>query len=85
MRCISQPRKRSFALCSLERTCSSKLPLIVPGAASFAVVSEYPEDVELGVYSGDAETRTPDRFDSGIKMVPRSGIADGGHHPSGDT
>ena len=28
---------------------------------------------------------TPDRFDSGIKLVPLSEIADDGHQPSGDT
>ena len=49
------------------------------------MASEYPNDVELGVYSGDAETRTTDRFGSGFEPVPGSEIAGEGHYRSGDT
>ena len=54
-------------------------------AAFLAMASEYLEDVELGVYSSDAETHTLDRFGSGFDPVPQSGIMDDGHHLSADT
>ena len=85
MRCISQPRKCSSALCSLKSTRSSKLPLLVAVTAFLAGASQYPKDVELSVYSGDTKTCTPDRFGFGIKPVPRSEIANGSYHPSSDT
>ena len=39
-------------------------------AASITAASKNLKDMKLGVYSSDAETRTPDRVGSGFEPVP---------------